>query len=99
MRATALVALAISGVIPTARAAGKETSDPPPATELMAPATTEAAASKAAWVGFMRGGVSRGSLQVQRSDRGRPALSSAPGAAFARELDQMRFEAHPRQRP
>src|SRR5262245_6787640 len=51
VRATALVALATTEGRPTARATGKETMLPPPATELMAPATAAAPARAAASAG------------------------------------------------
>ena len=51
--ATALVAFAITGGIPDAIAAGNESSVPPPATELIAPAATDEPTRKASRARFM----------------------------------------------
>src|SRR5271166_3151457 len=52
--ATVLVAFALTGGMPTKSKAGNETKLPPPATELMAPASRAAKKRIVAWEKFMR---------------------------------------------
>src|SRR4051812_46290040 len=54
MRPTEQVMLAVSGPTPTPSRAGNATRVPPPATALMAPATTPAPVTRAAWAGVTR---------------------------------------------
>src|SRR3954468_15514802 len=53
MRPTEQVMFAVSGPTPTPSSAGNATRVPPPATALIAPATTPAPATRAAWAGVM----------------------------------------------